>query len=521
MKKKMNSLLSLICVTAVSVTLFAGCGSKESSNSSTSSPDTKKADTAPVSLSLVSADGGRIVKEDNPVVKEIEKKTNTKLDIQLITASEFKNKYNVMVAGGNIPDITRHTGFDFQQYAAQGIYLDLAPLIEKNAPIIKKYLTKDEMGLGNYMGKQYAIPETNKAGKTVSVIRQDWLDALGIKTPTTLDEYTDALRKIASGDPDKNGKNDTIALGSPGGWGSGIPSDFDHIFGAFGMSPQQYYLKDNKVYPSMVSDEYKAALEYIAKLWSEKLIDPDIFTMKTDQGNQKLASNKVGGFCAWWSIAPQVVMSQLKMKETVPTANWAPFTLKGPNGKSGVRSAGNIAATLCISAKSKNADAALKLLDYLYSDEGYEMSYYGIKGVHYTEPGQPRTAEGEKAYSEKWLDILNMFTGRPDLQFDKWTSNTTDATKKEELKYQKAGYSNNLYTDLFYGIPATDEFNTLNTDLRKYEMQTLIKFITGADPMSKWDEYVSGWKTKGGQKILDSMTKKYNEIKGTNYTSGI
>lgn len=528
MNKKLQSFIALACATALSVTLFSGCGNEavsdasNSSAASNSSSETETANTGPVEISLISADDGRIVKEDNSVVKEIEKRTNTKLSIQLVTGSEYTNKYNVMVAGGNIPDISKHTTFTFQPYAAQGIYLDVAPLLKKNAPNLMKVTKEDEFKLTQYDGKQYGIPIINKAGKFVSVIRQDWLEALGIsKLPTTLEEYTEALRKITSGDPDKNGKNDTFGLSSPGGWSTNVLDDFDHILGAFGMQIDQFYIKEDKVYPSMISGEYKAALEYISKLWSEKLIDPEIFTMKGDQATQKMAANKVGSFSAWWSIAPQVVMNQLKMKDTVPTAKWEPFTLMGSDGKSGMRSMGNIYGTLCVSANTKNPEAVVKFADYLFSDEGYELAYYGIQGVHYTEPGQPRTADGLQGFDGKWLDIMSIFTNRPDLQFDLWPAKSTDPVKLNDLKYQQAGYNYNLYQDAFYGVPPTDEKNTLDADLKKYEMEYFIKFVTGAIPLSKWDEYVTNWNSKGGKKILDSMIKKYNELKGTSMTSGV
>jgi putative aldouronate transport system substrate-binding protein len=49
-------------------------------------------------------------------------------------------------------------------------------------------------------------------------VRQDWLDALGIKMPTNQTEFTEMLRKMRDGDPNGNGQKDEIAVGARKGY---------------------------------------------------------------------------------------------------------------------------------------------------------------------------------------------------------------------------------------------------------------------------------------------------------------
>lgn len=46
----------------------------------------------------------------------------------------------------------------------------------------------------------------------VMVIRQDWLDNLGLKAPATLDEFEAVIRAFTEDDPDGNGKKDTYGF---------------------------------------------------------------------------------------------------------------------------------------------------------------------------------------------------------------------------------------------------------------------------------------------------------------------
>ena len=81
-------------------------------------------------------------------------------------------------------------------------------------------------------GQIYAFPFIRSDVKllvsTGLAVRQDWLDKLGLKTPTTLDEWRTMLTAFKQRDPNGNGKADEIPLStwaaSPGaGTGGPLP----------------------------------------------------------------------------------------------------------------------------------------------------------------------------------------------------------------------------------------------------------------------------------------------------------
>jgi putative aldouronate transport system substrate-binding protein len=513
MKNTVRKVIAISCMLAVTATLATGCKKKVE----TPAANQPAVPAAPVKVSIITGDQGRIWKDDNPVTKEIEKKTNTIIEMQIVPAAQMKEKYSVLAASSSVPDISMLGAWDYQAYADQGLYLDLTELLKK-APNLTKNIKKEEFDLVKYKGKQFAIPYVNAAGKMVPVVRQDWLDNLGLKMPTNLTEFEDMLKKFTLNDPDKDGKANTYGLSTDS---TGYGGTFEMIFGAYGIQKGQSFLKDNKIYAVNITNEYKAALEYIKKLWDAKVIDPELFIGKTDQQKTKIASGKMGSFIGWWSNVPQIYMAQFKMNEVVPGVKWNPINplVKGPEGKSGIGSRGNVAGSRMISAKSQNPEAAMRLLDFLASDEGYTLSYMGIKGTHYEDPLKGYTEAGTKAKAEKWLDPLSQVINRLDL-FNAWTYDADNATAKENGRFAKVGMAYPLIQDIFYGVPVTDEEKTYAADLLKYEDDMLIKFITGAEPLSNWDQYVNEWKNKGGKKILDARIKKYNELFAKSYTAG-
>ncbi|OMF22934.1 hypothetical protein BK133_25105 [Paenibacillus sp. FSL H8-0548] len=523
-RKTFAKTASIICAIAI----LAGCasggnGNGGSNSSATNSPSTEKP-AAPVKLSIVQQDGGRVWKADNPAIVELERQTNTDLDVNMIPAGEIMNKYNLMAASASIPDISKLPNFEFQKYADNGLFLEVTDLIEEHAPNLKKLISKDMWDLVKYKGKQLAIPYVNVPAKIVPVVRQDWLDTLGLQPPTNLEQYEEVLKQFTKNDPDKNGQDDTYGLGATGNW----KGDFTMIFGAFGIMPfdsgniRQSYLKDDTIYPSQIASEYKEAITYIKGLWDQKLIDPELFIIKGDQANQKLVQSKAGTFTAWWSIAPQVLKVNLKMNEINPAMVWDPIVpaIVGPTGQSGLESRGSINGTINISAKAKDPVAAIKFLDYVATDEGWELANYGIKGEHYNDVLEGRTEAGNKAMEEKWLDPLAQIINRNDIM-DKIAQSSTDPVQQENNRFIYAAREYNLYEDVFFGVPMTDDQKTYGPDLEKYEDEMFIKFVTGVESLSNWDQYVDNWKNKGGKAIHESRTKAYNELKGTSYKAGV
>lgn len=516
--RNLTKLLSLTCSLTLVVSLLPGCQQQTKADSSSSGK--------PVELSLVEPDGGRVLKEDtdNKPLMELENKANVKLTLTLVPQADYKNKYTVLASSGNLPDISVLTGFDYQTYASQGLYADIGSILDKNAPNLKKNISKDNWDLVKFQGKTYCVPYLNINGKYTTVFRQDWLDNLGLKLPTTLDEYKKVVEALTFNDPDKDGKNDTYGLGAAGGWtDTYFGTDFFGIFGAFGVQPNANYLKDNKIYNVMITDQYRQAIQYIKGLWDEKVIDPESFTIKQDQANQKLVQSKSGSVTGWWSTVPQLLINQLKMNEVNPSAKWTPLTtaVSGPGGKGSYPNAGQISRTIAISAKSKNVTAAVKFLDYLSTDDGWTLVNHGLQGEDWSSFGT-MTDAGNKAMNEKWLDPIAQVVSRVDL-LNKWNASTTDATQKANNVYIDACANMSLYDDVLYGVPQSEEYQTYNADLYQFQVTSFISFVTGATALTdaNWNTYVDTWKNaKSGQKVLEAQIKAYNSWKGTKYTAG-
>lgn len=518
MLKILQRPIAAACVTSMLLCVVSGCTRATIETAGQRKENIQNNE--PVKLTWFSFDHNRVLKDNDPAILELEKKTNTKLEFVLVPSTEQKAKLNMLVASNSLPDITKIEGYDIFQYIPQGVFLELNSYIEKYGRSIKKAVPKEAWDGISSEGKYYGVPKISMRGKYNMYIRQDWLENLGLKAPTNLDELADVLRKFTFNDPDKNGQNDTYGLGSEGAAGGDNPTlSLQAIFGAYGIIPKYYYLKEGKFYASIISPEYRQALAYIKNLYMEKTIDPDLFIMKNDQARQKLVQGKAGVFMGWWSIPQQVLFEQFKMEQVNPKAKWQVIDeIKGSSGQYGFSSPSIISAVNCISKSSKNVEAAIKVIDYLYSDEGAILGIAGVKGLDYitTPDGKfdKATEQGLNGVADKTMGLLSQLVLNPVMD--------DEINKKRNPSYKyfiDSAENAKLYKNVFEGY-STQEFQRLGSDLNKFENDWLIKFIAGKEPIEKFNEYVIQWKAKGGKQIMDSFIAEYNKRNGTQYTAG-
>lgn len=157
-------------------------------------------------------------------IKEIEKLTNTELDITWVPDAVKEDRLNAALAAGNLPQIVTiqdiknssvMNAFRSGMFWEIGDYIKDYPNLSKMNKLINKNVTID--------GKLYGIYRERPLSRQGIVIRKDWLDNLNLKTPKTLDELYEVAKAFTEDDPDKDGKDDTF----------GLTDRNDLIYGAF------------------------------------------------------------------------------------------------------------------------------------------------------------------------------------------------------------------------------------------------------------------------------------------------
>ena len=146
-------------------------------------------------------------------IAEFQKRTNIYFNIISID-SDYWDKYKVMLASGDLPDLVFTTVADAKRYGMEGLFTPLDDLLETFGGSVLQAIREEgiEQDMRALDGKIYFFPKISLQQPEPFMIRQDWLDKCNLGTPGNLEDIYKMLRAFKELDPAGNGS--TIPYGS-------------------------------------------------------------------------------------------------------------------------------------------------------------------------------------------------------------------------------------------------------------------------------------------------------------------
>lgn len=557
MKKKLTKqATTLILVGTLVGGLMTGCtgnsASKEPTTTGNGSTETTTETVAgntenpswisdePMEVSIMMMDSpSQPLKNDAPAHQAIFKKTNVKLNLQIVPSSSYKDKKSILLGTNNFPDLIYLQGIDdVVTYGGTGIFEPLSQYVNEadmpnfykfwqQYPEMKKYLLEDEL----YVFPVVAREET--ANGVAPVIRTDLLKKNGIETPQTFDELLEALKKLKEIYPDcvpwtmRKGtvnllKTTSYMLGS-GYDSTGIYYDKDVDGGKYVFGP--------------ASQNFKEVLRYLNKAYEAGVLDPDFVTNTAEQMESKLSSGKALFYLDNSGFGQNYTKSLRKIAgNEEATMQIIPI----PENSFGERRAMAYAAELpgrfyALNASAKNKKEVIKFIDWMYSKEGSDISNYGVEGVsfEYNAQGEP---EFKKDYVMQFKDAqpsdyyaIYADLGITKLNWSLWACNT-----KTWFDIQKIDGNWDEVADEYWGIVEADKAYTqpqlypplgeeesekmkdILVDVNTMLEQEYNKYIMGQEPIDNWDNVIAtleGMGIRELEQIYNDAEAKINSIK--------
>lgn len=325
--------------------------------------------------------------DDNLWVKAVEEAAGVKLEIEAPAPSSYNDKLQITMASGNLPDIIYIFSNDnnYDKWAKDGLLLELDSEIDKYENI-KTNISQSK--LNNFRsastGKIHAIPKSNIMSYWGYVANKAWLDKLGMKAPETVEEFYAFAKAVAEKDPDSNQKADTFAL-SPSGQTTAGASVWDEywLLNAFDLYLVEERFDENGNYKRRQEyDGYYPYLEFMNKLYAEKLIDPEFFLNKSGECTNKFLQNRIGMFCGHDGNV-KGLFGKTSVDTILNDYEYYPM-LKDSKGERKLYAQAPIWGGWAVSAESEVKDEALRFIDFGNSPEGWRIMNIGKEGVHYT-----------------------------------------------------------------------------------------------------------------------------------------
>jgi len=459
-------------------------------------------------ISYLCGNSGNTAADDNLVVKEMEKRLGFK--INMIQNSDVDAKLSALIAAQDLPDVFSIGYSDAVDMIAENMIIPVDDLLEEYGPNIL-----DEIGdtlkmnaINNINGKTYAMHTNYQNPVCNYMFRLDWLEALDMEMPTDLDELYDVLYAFTYGDPDGNGVDDTVGtiltVTNTRVW--------EPIFGAFGIAFEaNTLLEDGTVTTYMKDEHYLECVEYIRRLYQDGLIDPEFATMPSMTAYEALWNGRCGAF-AFQSLGITNNWYPGRYTFEVPEdpADLFGYTLlTGPYGDSGMpRRYPSTQGGFVISASCEHPEQAMQLIDFMFSEEGDELTYMGVEGVMWEwvdeANGKYRRLPGyedDTAHRNAGGFVFNCHAPANNAELKLLNKHTQDA---QAFDRAHAFDWPNIETTL----PADTEYGAT---LEQITIECLAQLIvTDGDVEAEYAAFVERWENEGGLVWEAQATEAYN-----------
>ncbi|WP_163582470.1 extracellular solute-binding protein [Gracilibacillus saliphilus] len=455
---------------------------------------------------------GTIPDSDDPHVQYIKENTGVEYELQSTPPGSEPAEYiNLMIASEDFPDILRPIGGVEQTLIDQGGALPLDDLLPEYAPNVWERIPEEAWNIvrsASPDGKIYYVPKVYLVPERAALLRQDWLDKVGMDMPETLDEYKEMLIAFRDQDPNGNGEQDELPTTGRefGRW-------MDHLFAMFGVAMWEGYpewdIYDGEINYAGTSENMKAAIAFIRELYEEELLDNETFLNKGDVWTAKINNNLVG---SWYHLPANLHERYLAMKEGAPDAYVVGMPLPAVDGFEGYitqKSMGEPEWMIPV-ASEDNAANALKLLDFFYDPENADFVQYGIEGV------QHEVVDGEKELLPSSddkpiaLGMLNLTTEESmDIRIDNSFPEDEQQMVRDIFEVSKAD-ARRIAGD---GLPSTVYDGYPDIQSHKLFQEYLTKIVIGEWSIDKFDEFVEKWNQSGGEEVTQRVQEWYETAK--------
>lgn len=520
MKKTLALILTVVVLVAG---ILAGCGksstaaekteagqkSSEGASNSTTSEEPKTEPQQTVKVKYVVP--GNAPKDYEAVAAEINKKlaadgTGIELERSYIPWDAWEQKINLMLSTGEEFDLFHimQDWIPFSQYHARGGLADITEAIKKEGSSLQKVIPEDIWEGAKINGKTYVIPAfwVELASEGDFTIRKDLLRKYGLEMPKNPDELLNALAEVMKKwegkdkpyIPLRGGDCDPLAYHT-----TMLHRTYDTY--PFTVKEKLFYVNQNGDIKSWIeTPEFKKDSEFFRKAYKMGLINPDVLTFKQEQltaqldnGNWLFLMGTYGNVIALQKANPDFKPEDLEVLYFNPEKqNMRPWGIKNANA---------------VPSTSKNPEAAVKFLNWLYADQSnYDLFMYGIEGKHFKNVGEHKKESlldenGQTLYSHADWMTGNINLIRVDV-------NTAPAQVKALWTIDETAVNSIAANFFFDATNVKAEYANVKTELAA----SIVPIYWGIQEYGKaFPAALDKMKKAGLDKVVEEYKKQFNE----------
>jgi putative aldouronate transport system substrate-binding protein len=427
----------------------------------------------------------------------IESKTGTKINPIIPPLASYTDKLATLVNSGDVPDlfVVAQAMTKVPTMVAREQILDLTDYI-KNSPALSK-LDPSLFADLQINGRTYFVPYNYPKSKAI-FIRKDLMEQYGVKlssTPTAEEFRTEMMKFVGKG---------VIPFNFPK-WVDNFQY-FYNTFGAWGG----VFAKDGVFIDGFQTSEMKEALAYLRQLYVDGILNQEFITTENNGMREKTYTGQAASSIDY-------VTNYINYVQNTTAANkytdmHLVYKIVGPRGDGGSLNEATQTAFV-VSSKTKNPEAAVRVLETIVTDAEVYPAFFGIglEGSHYTLDADKKIVPTTKASNSGYKYTLNYLSDSflsidlNNLPFALSSALQQGLPKQiEHIRDMQQNLGPNHAADVPVGVSVA--YDRVAPSIKSTRESIATKIIVGSVSLEQgMVEYENFWKSINGPKILEEL----------------
>lgn len=460
------------------------------------------------------------------MIQELEKRTNTNLHFFGVSG-DISSSFNTLMASPMEMNMIYYNWTDSQLKSSydNGIIIDLTPYIEKYMPNLKARFAENSV-LYQYSspgGKCYYFPAVvkNNYSDIVLAMRSDWIKQTNIGKIETLQDYLKVMleqKKLFNEKKLINQSDFYLGL-------SGYQNYIDILMNAFNTSSSIYWNSEKtKLIYGPASNEFREYLKFLKSLAKQNLLDPTNFDNNQVDFEKYFLNSESASIIVPYDEAVKLEKYSIANKDNI-SLEFLPLlaNLNNYNQKYSNVKVLNSGWVITSNTSEEDRIKLVKMIDYLYSDEGIELMNWGVLNKTFTEDKGIKKFKPDILGNDEVYQVAISDHVKGDLIYS--DNNVSYSMLDEQGK--KIINENRFKKDYsfieprgYYTKEEQEELSDLKTAINTFMEETTMNFILkDIDPNNdeQWKEYVDTLNKMGLPRYLQIEMDAWKRMNGNRY----
>lgn len=377
--------------------------------------------------------------------------------------------------------------------------IPITDLLEEHGQNLLEVIPEEQWEImKNAEGQIMGIPRSTPTNPYITWVRQDWLDALGLEVPTTLEELEAVIQAFREYNPD-------AVVGTTAGdimWAT---------LGGFTPNGMSNWLdpSDNRVKPWVMQPGVKEWVTKMNEWWEAGYFFADTFTQF--DAPELFRTCNVGVWMAWYS---RITLITPQIESACEGIEWTRTSITGPMGYLATVRPQNASAYV-ITRKAENPAAVIQFMNWVYDPDTLDNQLIARYGI----------PEEMWWYEDKEANIVDRDTESGYVS-EYMMPNLNIEIRYSVLDPARAWHNEYLGNELIFLEDAkmpfdaavaynlsriSDEVPTLG-DIQRLLEEQIVLFITGQRPLDEWETFMDELSRAGIENWSEALTAQYNEL---------